>query len=186
MPFQTATTPWIGWSNASAKQTGQQVVRGQQETTGHDVRTNGADDVVNLILGQIVVVTPRHALASQEELREERHIETNEHNHAGNAPKIFVVHASRHLWPPMMQPADHADQRGTHHDIVEMRDNEIGVMQMHIGVERGQMDTGEPANGEQHKERQRVQHGRIQRNVALVQGGHPIEHLHGAGNSHAE
>ena len=91
-------------------------------------------------------------MASQEELREERHIETNEYCDAPNAPKIFVVHAARDLWPPMMQSANHADQRRSHHDVMKMRDHKIRVMQMHVGIQRCQMNSGESTNCEQDKE----------------------------------
>ena len=43
-----------------------------------------------------------------------------------------------------------------HHDVVEVRDHEVGVVHVHVHAERGQEQAGQPADGEQPDEAERV------------------------------
>ena len=68
-----------------------------------------------------------------------------------------------------MQPGEVGRDHAADHDVVEMRDDEIGVVQMHVGGERGQEQAGQAADGEQADEAERVEHRRVEADVALVQ-----------------
>ena len=51
-----------------------------------------------------------------------------------------------HLRPPEVQPAEVAHDRAADHDVVEMRDHEIGVVQVDVGAQRRQEQPGEAAD----------------------------------------
>src|SRR5581483_12266305 len=64
-------------------------------------------------------------------------------------------------------------------DVMEMSDHEVGLGEMYVGGERGDEQAGEAAHGEEADEPERVQHRRVEMDVALVHGADPIEDLDG-------
>ena len=64
---------------------------------------------------------------------------------ATRAPE-FVVHPAGHLGPPVVQPAEEADQRAAEHDVVEVGHDEVGVVQVHVDAKGAQEQAGEPAD----------------------------------------
>ena len=146
LPFQTATAPWICWCFLATKQTLHKASSAKEESTRHDVCTDRRDHVIDLKLWLIVVVPTWHSLTSKHELREEGDVESDKDDDACDDRSFLVVHPTSHLRPPMMQSADHSNQCRTHHDIVEMRDDKICVMQVHVGIECRQMDSSQSTN----------------------------------------
>ena len=114
--------------------------------------------MIDLEFRLIVVVTARHALRTQHELGEEGDIEADEDDPAGDRSKTLVVHATEDLRPPMVQTTDHSDQCTAHHHVVEVGNYKVGVVQVHVGTQCGQVQAGETADGEQEQECQRVPH----------------------------
>ena len=57
-----------------------------------------------------------------------------------------------------MQAAEIGGHHGSHHDVVEMRDDEVCVMEVHIGRERSQEQSGQAADREQTDEPEGVEH----------------------------
>jgi hypothetical protein len=53
-----------------------------------------------------------------------------------NLAAQFVEHLARHLRPPVEQAADERDQRSTHHHVVEVGDDEVGVVQVQVDRQR--------------------------------------------------
>ena len=76
-----------------------------------------------------------------------------------------------------MQPGEEGRDHAADHDVVEMRDDEIGLREVHVGRQRREEQAGQAADREQADEAQRVQHRRIEADGALVQGADPVEHL---------
>ena len=72
--------------------------------------------------------------------------------------------------------------RAAHHDVVEVRDHEVGVGDVDVHAERGQEQAGEAADGEQADEAEGVQHRRLEGDRALVEGGGPVEDFDGRGD----
>ena len=57
-----------------------------------------------------------------------------------------------------MDSTHHRDERGAHHDVVEVRDNEVCVVQMDVDVERAKRKSGETTDREQEHKREPVEH----------------------------
>ncbi len=65
-----------------------------------------------------------------------------------------------HLGPPVVEPADEGDDGAADHHVVEVRDDEVGVVQVQVDAEHPEEEAGEAADREEEEERQRVQHRR--------------------------
>src|SRR5687767_14307614 len=105
-----------------------------------------------LELRQIVVIASRHSTSSQQELREERHVEADEHERAADLSKLLVVHTAEHLWPPVMQSTQERNHCAAHHYVVEVRNDEVRVVKVNIDSQRSKINTRQSTNGKQHQE----------------------------------
>ena len=76
-----------------------------------------------------------------------------------------------------MQPAEVPHDRAAHHDVVEVRDDEVGVVHVDVEAHRGEEQSRQPADREQADEAERVQHRRVERHRPFVDRGRPVEHL---------
>ena len=63
-------------------------------------------------------------------------------------PELLVVHAAEHLRPPVVQAAEERDDRAAHHHVVEVRDDEVGVVQVDVDAHHAEEDAGEAADRE--------------------------------------
>ncbi len=86
--------------------------------------------------GGILPVAARHSQVAQNELREERQVESDEHDQRGQTAQPFGIHAAGNLRPPEMHAAQIAHDRAAHHDVVEVGDHEIGVGDVHVDAQR--------------------------------------------------
>ena len=66
-----------------------------------------------------------------------------------------------------MQAGEVAHDRAADHDEVEVRDDEVGVVDVHVDAERRREQAGQPADEEQAEERERPDHRRLQPDRAL-------------------
>src|SRR3546814_1130689 len=78
------------------------------------------------------MISSWHAHIAKQKLREEGEIEAEKNQNSGRTPPHFIVHASEHLRPPEMNRSQECRNRAADHDVMEMRDDEIGVMDMHV------------------------------------------------------
>ena len=140
LPLEAGSAPRIGGSLLACEQRVNEVDRRDQEAEAHDVGAAGGDVVVDLELGLVEVVPARHALRTQHELGEEGHVEANEDEPASDLAPELVVHDAEHLRPPVVQAADHRDQRRTHHHVVEVGDHEVGVVQVDVDRHHAEQD----------------------------------------------
>ena len=46
--------------------------------------------------------------------------------------QLLVVHAAGHLRPPVVQPAEEGDHRAAHHHVMEVGDDEVGIVQVDV------------------------------------------------------
>ena len=128
-------------------------------------------------LRQVLVVPTGHAARACHELREERQVVPDEHHHPSELGGRRAVHPTGDFWPPVMHASNQGKQHATHHDVVEVRNYEVGVVKVHVGREGRQEQAGETTDGEDPQERQRVQHRCIQPDAALVEGRDPRTQL---------
>ena len=114
------------------------------------------------------MIAPRHALVAEDELRKEGQIETAEDQHRGEARPHLGIHPSGDLRPPEMQGGEEGGHHAAHHDVVEMRDDEISLRHMDVDRQRREEEPGQPAQGEEADEAERIEHRRVERNRTLV------------------
>src|SRR5260370_24238760 len=76
-----------------------------------------------------------------------------------------------------MESSEIAHDRSTKHDVVEMGDDKIGVVDVHIHCQAGENKHSEATNREQTDSAQRIEHWSVKRDGALVEGGGPVEVL---------
>src|SRR3984957_2389543 len=112
--------------------------------------------MVNLELFGIRSISPRHSFAAGDKLDEERDVEPNENDDGGDLPDALVIHLAEDLRPPVVHSAEEREERAAHHYIVEVGDDEIGVMEGNIGLQRTQEKPGQAANGEKQDETQGI------------------------------
>ena len=67
-----------------------------------------------------------------------------------------------------MDAAEVGHHHSTDHDVVKMRDDKIGVVQMHIDRQGCQKQTRETADGEEPDETEGVKHRRVKGDRAFV------------------
>ena len=75
---------------------------------------------------------------AEDELREERQVEADEDDAGAELRQQLVVHPAADLRPPVVQAAEVAHDRAADHDVVEVRDDEVGVGDVHVDAERRQ------------------------------------------------
>ena len=81
---------------------------------------------------------------------------------AATRAQPFGVQPAGDLRPPVVQPAEVRRDHAADHDVVEMRDDEVGVGDVHVDGERGEEEPGQPADREQADEAERVEHRRVE------------------------
>ncbi len=85
-----------------------------------------------------------------------------------------------------MEAAHVRHDRAADHDVMEMGDDEIGVVDVHVDAQRGEEQAGQSADGEEADESQGIEHRRVERDRAFVKRGGPVEDLDGGRNRHEE
>ena len=87
------------------------------------------------------------------------------------------IGAAEHLGPPEVQRAEERRDRAADHDVVEVRDHEVGVVHVHVDRQHRQHQPGQPAEHEQADERRGEQERRIDRDLAFVERRRPVVDL---------
>ena len=65
---------------------------------------------------------------------------------ADDAREELGIHPAGHLRPPVVQAAQVAHDRAADHDVVEVRDHEVGVVHVDVDAERRQEQAGQAAD----------------------------------------
>src|SRR6056297_1335935 len=139
-----------------------------------------------LKLVDIVVVTPRHTLCSHNELGQEGHVKANENDATGNFSPEFIVHFTKHFWPPVVNSGKKRHYHTAHHYIMEVGNNVVGIMQVNIYNKRAEHYAGKPADGKQKEKHHGIKHGRFHIDGALVHGSQPVKYFNTRWDSNKE
>src|SRR5260370_5206920 len=134
-------------------------------------------DGEHLKFGRITVIAARHTEGSENELRKERDIKTHEEDYRCDSSEELGVKSARDLGPPEMESSEIAHYRSTHHDVVEMGDDKICVVDVHIHSQAGENKPSETTNREHTDSPQLIEHWSVKRDGALVEAGGPVEDL---------
>ena len=65
------------------------------------------------------------------------------------------------LGEPVVDAAEIRHQRAANHDVVEVRDHEVGVVDVHVEADGGEEETGQAADEEQADEPEGIEHRRV-------------------------
>ncbi len=104
--------------------------------------------------------------------------------HRGKPRERLRIEPAGNLRPPEVQGADVSHYRAAHHDVVEVGDHEIGVMDVNVQAEGGEEKPGEAADHEQANEAERIDHRRIPGDRALVERRSPVKNFYRRRNGH--
>src|SRR4029077_16969193 len=102
------------------------------------------------------------------------------------AGPAIVIKASGNFRPPEVNASEISHDRAADHDVVKMRDDEVGVVQVNIGRERGEKEPGEPAHGEKSDEPESVKHRCLIGDRTFVKSRGPIKDFDRGGNGNRE
>src|SRR5579884_2851 len=179
LPLQASGVPGIVAGDLAVAQRPEEVDHGQDIADGENAGAGGRKHVEHLEFGSVLPVAARHAGISENELREERQVESHKDDESSEAAPAFGIHAAGNFGPPEMQAAEVRHDHASHHDVVEVRDDEVGVGHVHVDAKRGEEESSQTAHRKQADEAERVEHGSVVRDGTLVHGGGPVEHLDG-------
>src|SRR5579884_2251387 len=98
--------------------------------------------MVNLELGCVIVVTPRHPEVTHHKLWKEGQVEPDERDQCSQLPQLLRIHSPADLGPPIMQAAHKPGHHAADHDVMKMRYDKISVRHVNINRERCQEQTG--------------------------------------------
>src|SRR5579864_6980628 len=180
LPLETGGIPRIVGSRLAVTHRPEEVEHGQEIAHAENSGARGRENVEHLELRRILVIAARHAVVTKNELREERQVESDEDDEGGETRPAFRIELAGNFRPPEMHASEVSHERPADHDVVEVCDYEIGVMDMNVDAEGGQKQPGEAAHGEQANETEGVKHGSIV-DRSLVKRGSPVEHFDGRG-----
>src|SRR5437660_103077 len=161
LPFQPGRFPGIVTGYFAIAQRPQQINQRQDEAHGQHRSAGAGEHIQHLEFFRIRVITSRHSQVSQDELREERKIETDEGNQRRQLGRSFRIHAPGYLGPPEMESSYICRHHATHHHVMEMGDHEISIVDMNVQSQGRQEKPGEATDGEQADEGHGIKHGRI-------------------------
>src|SRR5690606_31327335 len=130
----------------------------------------------------VTMIALRHSQIAEHELGEEREVEAEKDQRSGEPAPPFRIHLASHLRPPEVDSTEVAHYGTTNHDVVEVGNDEIGVVNVHVHCSRCQKQAIPPAQRKQADEAQGVQHGCFQGNRSFMKCGGPVEYFNGRGN----
>src|SRR5580692_402273 len=137
LPLKPRCRPWVRSCDLSVAHRPRQINHRQQVAERENRGTRRGHHVKHLKLGWIAVIAARHAEIAENKLREERQVEPNEKSDCGRLRQTFGIQSAGNLRPPEVQSTDVAHHRAADHDVVEVRDDEIGVVKVDVQAEAG-------------------------------------------------
>ena len=81
----------------------------------------------------------------------------------------FTHHAPGHFRKPIINPGEQRENRSRRHDIMEVRDDVIGIVQMNVAEVEAERQSGQTADAEHRQKRQGEQHRRVKANRTAPQ-----------------
>ena len=108
--------------------------------------------VVKPSVGQVVGVAARHAVVAEPVLHEERGVEADEGEPEVHLAQPLVEHPAGHLGEPEVHAGEDGEHDGAEEHVVEVRDDEVRVVDVEVDWRAGQQDAGEPAEQERQQE----------------------------------
>ncbi len=185
-PLEASGGPGIIAGNLAVESRPSKVNHREQVTDSQDGSAGSRHDVVHLKLRRIHMVAARHAEIAENELREEGEVEAYEKDEGGNARNPFGVHPAGNLGPPEMQSTEITHHRAADHDVVEVGDDEVGIVNVHVDAKAAEEQSGETTDEEQAEEAEGIEHRRVERDGATEESGGPVKGFYRGRNGDQE
>ena len=125
----------------------------------------GADRREHVPVGELLRVVgnaARHPGETQEVHREERHVERDQRRPEMDFAERLVVHRAGPLRDPVVRAAEEREQAARDHHVVEVGDDVVGVLGLHVDRHDREHEAGEAAQREQEQEADREEHRRLE------------------------
>src|ERR1700716_3554749 len=177
LPLEARRLPRIIPGNRAILQRPRQVQQRKHIPYAKHSRSRSRKHIQHLELRRICVIPPGHSQIPQNELRQERQVESEKSCHSGKLRQRLRIHPARHLRPPEMNTRQKRHQHPTHHHKVEVSDDEIRLRQMNVHPKRTQEDARHATDREQAQKPERVEHRRLKGDRTLLQRKRPVEDL---------
>ena len=185
-PLQGRPPQGLPAKGSPLQQAAEQVHQHQHQAGGQDPAADRGGEIERGELGQVVVVAARHALHPQHHHGEVGDVKADEHQRPGDQRRFLCIAAAVELGEPVVHGGEKGEAGAAEDDVVEVADDELGVVDMDVGGSCAEDQAGEPADGEEEDEAEGEEHRRFQGDGALVEGGDPVEDLDGRGDGHDE
>src|SRR5277367_1959432 len=185
-PFETFRAPGIRSGDWAVANGPEQVDQRDQIADSENGRAGRGHHVEHLKFAGIYGVAAGHTQVAENELRKEREVEADENYQRGETRPAVWIHSAGNFRPPEMNAAEVGHYGTADHDVVKMRDDEIGAVEVHVCGERGEEQSGEAAHRKEADEAERVEHRRVVGNRAFIERGGPVENFHRGGNRDEE
>src|SRR5215472_5398932 len=130
------------------------------------------------------MIAARHPQEAENKLRAESQVEPDEKDDRRHPRKKFRIELSRDFWPPIVQAAEVAHDRSADHDVVEVGDDEIRVVNVDIQPKAGQKEAGQSSDDKKANESQTIEHWCVIRNGASIQCSRPVKDFDSRRNGH--
>jgi hypothetical protein len=185
-PLQGVAAPGVGGSLLPGAQALPHVVDPDQAAQPQDEGPDGGDQVQlgpAGDVGVVGVVAPGHAQVAQDVLGQEGEEVAHQEEPEVEPAQAVVVHAARHLGPPVVKPSKGPKARSRHEDVVEVGHHEVGVLEVVVQGGHGEHDPGNPPEEEVEDEAQHPVEGGLHLQVPGPEGADDVEKLHPRGNS---
>src|SRR5208282_374713 len=133
-PLEPSGGPGIAASHLPVERSPSEVNHGQEIADGKNGGTGGRHHVVDLKFRRIHVVAAGHAEIAEQELREKSEVESDEEDKRSDACQPLRVHAPGDFGPPEMQTTEIPHHGSADHDVVEVGNDEVGVVDVHVNA----------------------------------------------------
>ena len=114
--------------------------------------------------------------------RKERQIEADEDQPERPASERLAHHSAGDLGKPVIDRAEQRKYRAADQHVMEMRDDEIGVVHLRVERHGGDHHAGQAADDEGDEEADDEQQRRLEHRPAVPQRRQPAEDLHAGGD----
>src|SRR6266404_2500009 len=182
LPFEASARPRIGAGYFTEAHGTSEINHREQVAQREAGSSRRRHHIEYLEFRRVAGVAPGHAQIAKNKLREKREIEAQEKSNRSDASQKFRIQLAGDLGPPVVQTADVTHHRATDHDVVEVGDDEIGIVEMNVQAKTGEEETGEAADKKKTDEAEGVQHRSIVGNGAFIERGGPVEDFDGRRN----
>ncbi len=185
-PFQAAPVPWIAQRAGQRRAVARAGPEGVDQACQRRDQDRGAAESQphRGLKGGVVIAgrPPGHSHQSQPVQRQECKAEPRHPQKRGAPRQLFVQAKAEGLGEPVMNPCEHAEQRARDQNVVEMRDHELGIVQLIVDRRIGQDHPGQPAEDEKDEEPRQIDDRHRDPHPAAKQRRHPVIDLHAGGH----